>query len=470
MLLGRDSELELLEEYYAQSKSQLVVLYGRRRIGKSFLVEFFSKNKPHLFFEGLEEESTQEQINNFVQQLKTQIEKDFLLSNLTFTNWHDLFYYLTIEIFPRYLGKKKLVLFFDELQWMAAGRSRLISLIKYFWDNHWKDKGLMLILCGSLASFMVDKVINSKALYGRASLHLHLKGLLPNDARRFFRGKRSKQEILKYLMILGTVPKYLELIDCNQSFAANMNTLCFSEHGYLFDEIEKIFYKQFREAQVYLQIVKHCKDKALTMKALAHKLKQKSNGGLKRYITNLCEADILQEYVSFGLKTNTKDKRYKVMDEYILFYFKYIEPNKTVIKQSQSRRLFQELCEKHWDSWLGFAFERFCMKNIGHISRCLGFADEIIEMGPLLIKGQDGFQIDYLLKRSDDVIVLCEIKYSHNPIGTEVIAEIERKLLLLQKYSRYTIERALITVNGINNALAETRYFHHVVDLEDLLG
>ncbi len=470
MIFGREEELQILNKHYQMRNGQLVIVYGRRRIGKSFLIKEFSKSKFNLHFEGLEGEASRMQITNFIKQLQVQRPTDHLLTKINFDNWNDVFYYLTQEIIDKHMSKAgKLVLFFDELQWMAAGRSRLISLIKYFWDNHWKDKGVMLILCGSLASFMVDKVINSKALYGRCTLEMHIRGLPPNDAAKFFRGKRSKHEILKYLMIFGTVPKYLELINVNNSFRQNLNALCFSESGYLFAEIHKVFYKQFREADTYLQIVKSCKDQAVTLKAIANKLKQESNGGLKRYINNLCNADILQEYSSFGIKTNSKDKRYKVTDEFILFYYKYIAPNLTVIKQSRSKRLFEELCENHWQPWLGLAFERFCIKNAGYISERLGFADDVTDLGPLIIKGKEGFQIDYLFKKSDSTIVLCEIKYHDSTIGTEIIPEIERKLQLLKKYSKFTIEKVLITVNGITEPLKQSEYFHQVLDINDLL-
>ena len=166
MFIGRKNELKLLEDAYATNKSCLAVIYGRRRIGKSSLVRQFSLNKPYFFsFEAVENEDTEGQIQHFTSLLKEQV-NDSSLSNIKFKNWRDVFTYLTDKLIKR-RSKKKLVIFLDEFQWMAAGRNKLVSLVKYFWDNRWKYNHVMLILCGSVASFMVKRVLTSKALYGQ---------------------------------------------------------------------------------------------------------------------------------------------------------------------------------------------------------------------------------------------------------------------------------------------------------------
>jgi len=232
--------LESVEEKYLSSKSELVVIYGRRRIGKSTLINKFAENKKTLKFEGIEGEQSQYQIQNVSEQLIAKT-KDPFAGGTLFDRWEIVFSYLTEKIVINKRRKKKLILFFDEIQWMAAGRSKLISIMKYYWDNFWKDNHVMLILCGSIASFMVKKVIRSKALYGRVTLEILLQSLSPSESGLFFANKRSKEEILKYLMILGGVPKYLEEIDLNKSFNQNINRLCFENNSYLVNEISKIF-------------------------------------------------------------------------------------------------------------------------------------------------------------------------------------------------------------------------------------
>jgi len=271
MFIGRTYELQQLKDKYNTGKSELVVIYGRRRIGKSSLVEKFAENKEFFFnFEGIEGENTKGQMASFVKIMGKYIDDSFL-SKINFDSWHTVFDYLTEKLIDKKKRKKKLILFLDEVQWMAVRRSKMIGIIKYFWDNYWKKMNVMLILCGSIASFMIKRIIHSKALYGRITFEILLKGLLPNEAANFFANKRSKEEILTFLMVFGGVPRYLEEINLNRSFNQNINSLCFSKNGLMVDEIKKIFYSQFKEAETYLKIVTVLKGRLLTFKEVSEK-------------------------------------------------------------------------------------------------------------------------------------------------------------------------------------------------------
>jgi uncharacterized protein len=179
---------------------------------------------------------------------------DPVLDSVMFSNWDQVFTYFTDRVVNS-LPEKKLILVLDEIQWLAAGRKTLIAMIKYYWDNFWKGKNIKLILCGSIASFMVENIIRSNALYGRIDLEILLKGLKPSESLSFFSERKSKDEILKYLLVMGSVPKYLEFINQKKSFNKNINDLFFSKTGRMNNEIEKIFYSQFRESSVYRNIV-----------------------------------------------------------------------------------------------------------------------------------------------------------------------------------------------------------------------
>lgn len=192
-IFGRDSELKDLKEKYDSKKAELVVLYGRRRVGKSFLIKNFMEPRPHLCFEGLEKERRKIQIEHFVHQLKKQI-PDKLLQKVHFDNWEDVFDYLT-----DYLQRQndKIIIFFDEFQWMSSGQGHLVALLKYYWDNRWRELPVMLILCGSIASFMVKKVIRSKALYGRTTLQMHIRKLDPLSCQKLM-GLDSDYDTLRF--------------------------------------------------------------------------------------------------------------------------------------------------------------------------------------------------------------------------------------------------------------------------------
>ncbi|MBW1802318.1 MAG: AAA family ATPase [Deltaproteobacteria bacterium] len=468
MFVGRERELKLLEDAYRTGKDELVVLYGRRRIGKSSLVKHFARGKRSFYhFEALEGETTKRQIEHFSQQLKEMVD-DPILDSVRFENWEQVFTYLAEKIFKRKTRTKK-ILFLDELPWMAASRSRLVSLLKYYWDNHWKGKNIMLILCGSVASFMVKKVLHSNALYGRTTLEMLLKGLHPDETADLLR-KRSREEVLNYQLVFGGVPKYLEQINPDLSFNQNMNKMCFSPHGVMLNEVERIFYSQFREPRTYGKIISLLKKGLLSTGEISSKTKIPSGGGLKQYLDNLERADMIRSFVPFDRSPNSKFKKYTLADEFLVFYFKYIEPNRQTIKESSSLKLFETLTQNSFDIWLGYAFERFCLKHAGMLASIMGFADDLLLASPHFEKNDQGFQIDLLYKRADRVITVCEIKYHNKKIGTHIIPEMERKCALVKVPRGYTLEKALISLYGPDKALKDAGYFHHFVTLDDILN
>lgn len=470
MFIGRRYELQQLEDKYNSGKSELAVIYGRRRIGKSSLVEKFAENKGFFFkFEGIEGENTKGQMASFVNMMGKHVHDPFL-GKIHFDSWHTTFDYLTEKLLDNKKRKKKLVLFFDEVQWMAARRSKLISIIKYFWDNYWKKMNVMLILCGSIASFMVKRIIHSKALYGRITLEILLKGFLPDEAVQFFRNKRSKEEILKYLLVLGGVPRYLEEINLNRSFNQNINALCFSKNGLMTDEIDKIFYSQFKEAETYRKIVSVLKGKLLTFKEIAEKTGKPSGGTLKNALELLVDSELVDYYISMDKGWNSKFKKYRLGDEFLVFYFKYIEPNTRLIKAGSQTRLFEKVSRESLDVWLGFAFERFCLKHSGYLAKIMGFKDEMLLASPYFRRGEPGFQVDLVYKRVDRVIAACEIKYHNERISTKIIPEMEKKCAALEIPRGYTLEKALISLYGPDEVLENSRYFNHYVTAEDIIA
>ncbi|MGA1869948.1 MAG: AAA family ATPase [bacterium] len=471
MFVGRKEELKLLNEVYHSAKSELVIIYGRRRIGKSSLVNHFAKNKSSFYtFEALEGETTQVQLRHFTELLKKQM-NDPILESVHFKTWEAAFSYFTERFINQEekRGEKKII-FFDEIQWMAAGRNRLISILKYYWDNQWKNKKIMLILCGSVASFMLKKIIKSKALYGRITLEILLKGLRANEAYAMFDNTRSKEEILKYLLVFGGVPKYLEEINLNRSFNHNMNKLCFSSHGLMLHEVNRIFYSQFKEARTYLRIVLLLQERIYSFNNISQKLSIASGGGLRQYLEQLEQAEIIKSFIPFDKSRKSKIKKYTLFDEYLIFYFKYIEPNLRIIEESSSERVFETLTTNSFDSWLGLAFERFCLKHSGILARLMGFEEDVLLASPYFGRNDDQFQIDLLYKRADNVITVCEIKHKKNKITTRIVPDMEKKCSLLKIPRGYTMEKALISLHGPDTALRDTRYFDYYVTLDDIFS
>jgi hypothetical protein len=464
MFIGRDEELNELDRLYRAKAANLLVMYGRRRVGKSVLIEKFMEGKISLQFEGLENVHTKGQIEKFVADLAKQI-NDPLLKNIKVTNWLPLLDYLT-EYFSKQSSKS--ILFLDEFQWLASNQSKLVSLIKNYWDKFWKKQNVMLILCGSVSSFMVKRVIKSKALYGRINYELCLQPFSPKEVVKLLDHKRDASEIFLYNLILGGIPKYLQEIDLDQSFEQNMNRLFFLKNSLFANEYERIFYSQFKEHKTYENIAKLLKNTPLSLQQLSDKTKIPSGGGLRFYLQNLEYTNFITSYVPYNKNLNSKLMKYKLTDEYLRFYYKYIEPNLRLIRENQRRDLFSQIVKPVWNPWLGFAFENFCMKNAYYLAEIMGFANQVLHWGPLFNRDDTGFQVDLIYLRQDNVITLCEMKFHSKPIGVSVIKEVEYKCKLLTVPRGYTIERALITRFGVDSSLQELNYFHHVVEIKDL--
>ena len=461
-LIGRSNELELLNQKYLSKKSELAIVYGRRRVGKSALIRHFSEKKDRLLFEGLENQDTASQIEHFTSQLRSQIDNP-LLKNVHFEDWHGVFDALT-SIFSE--QKSKTIVFFDELQWMAANQSKLIALIKYYWDAHWKDLNILLILCGSVASFMVKKVLRSKALYGRFSLQLHVKKLLPHEAKLFFKSSKSNDEILRTLMIFGGVPKYLEELDQKQSLTQNLERLFFAENALYLNELDKIFNVHFKEPRKYLSIIRGLDERAASLEEIAKLLKMKSSGGVKAYLENLELAEFIRPAHQYKSKS-AKYSKYRIADEFLYFFSKFVLPHQRIIHAGGGKNLLRNKVSKQLDSWFGFAFENYFINNALYFAEQMGFGDRVESFGPYFKKGE-GIQVDLIYYRSDKTISVCEMKFKSEPVSTEVIPQFEAKLKKLPKDKKLSIHKVLIAPNGASRALIQSEYFDLIVTSREL--
>jgi AAA+ ATPase superfamily predicted ATPase len=468
MFYGRHQELQQLKDSFRQPKGTLVAVYGRRRIGKSTLLKHFARDKQMLFFEGLEKQHTKVQIQHFSRNLKAQLKDQRLLQKAAFSTWSDVFDFLTSHL-TTIKPNKKMIIIFDEFQWMAAGQSKLVALLKFYWDNHWKDLNVMLVLCGSIASFMVKKVIHSKALYGRVSLSLCIDKLLPQDARQML-SRRSEAETLKYLMIMGGVPKYLEAIDQSKSFEQNIENLFFKNNSQFAGEFEKIFYSHFKEPSFYLRIIRALLDGAKSLSELSVILKTPSGGGMSSYLENLSLAGFVRVETPFLSMPNSKIRKYRVSDEYMMFFSKFLQKNQKIIAEGGGLALFRNKILKTWNPWLGLSFESFCTSNALVIADAMGFREKVLSYGPAFARGKDGYQIDLLFERSDHVITLCELKYHNQPVETDVIPQVLKKAQLFKTPKGHSLEYGLISPMGATKSLVASRFFHHIIDEKDLFN
>jgi len=228
-----------------------------------------------------------------------------------------------------------------------------------------------------------------------------------------------------------------------------------------------IFYSQFTEYNIYENIISKLTGCPRTLSEIAKRIGISSGGGLSRYLSNLEKASFITSYTPFNKDLESRIKKYKLTDELLRFYFKYVQPNLKVISVNTKRNLFHQLVETNWNSWLGYAFENFCIKNAIYLAELMEFDDQVIQWGPLFHRDSEGFQIDLIFKRLDKVITICEIKHHSNPIGVSIVKEVDRKCALVRVPRGYTLERALISRYGADNSLKQLDYFNHIITIDD---
>jgi len=468
MFVGRTHELTLIRERLSdRSKAQLIVIYGRRRIGKSTLIrEAVSAERRVLFFEGIEGENTRVQIDQFLDDLARQTGR----VRLGAKTWREVF-----RGIGEIIESGRWVLVFDELPWMGAGRTSIVSQLKLHWDRWVRNPEVALFLCGSVASFMVRHVVHSKALHNRKTLEMCLGPLFPWEAGQFI-PRRSPRERAQLYMCLGGVPKYLEQMDPRRSVEQNLNKLCFTADGFFVEEYETLFKEQFRSLKVYESVVAELARSPASLSELGRRIGVVKGGGFREQLQNLVRAQFVREYipVAIGRSAGTRTRLYKLADPFLGFYFRYIHDNRGLISRNRkSENLFRSIVGPSLQQYNGLAFERLGEASIDRILDRLriGLTD-IVKMGAYFRQTRTrgaGLQIDWLIIRRDEVWTLLEFKYLSKPAGLEVMHDIADKIRRLGAPEDVTVEPVLISAHGATKALDATGFFSHTLCLADLV-
>jgi hypothetical protein len=466
--IGRETELSLLRSWDG-ARSRLTVIYGRRRVGKTRLVEEAFRGKKCFRFEGIENETRRESMQTFLRQLAGQFDSPELLE-LNARRWDVL-----LSILSRKLGPEPCVMVFDEFQWIAGRYGNLGGHLKYAWDNLFvKNNRVHLILCGSISSFMVKKVIRSKALYGRVDCELALQPLLLPEIIKGADIRRSAAELIEMYMLTGGVPHYIQLFDWKHSAWLNIRNLCFTANGFLVKEFERIFASHFGTIAHYGNILKAlARRKNATREQLQKACSIETGGRISEYLENLELAGFIEKFTGIDRPEGVRYSRYRLADFYLLFYFTFIAPNlKKILNAPRGTPLEQYLPDRLKYPWMGRAFEHLCIHHHHFIAGHLGFGAVNYRAGSWASKEDDGSgaQIDLAFVRADKVITICEIKYTQDKTGPEIIADMERKVAAFPNKKKFTVEKVLITSAGATDALASTGYFHRILTTEALFS
>lgn len=484
-LVGRMPERQVLQDMLNSKQAEFLALYGRRRVGKTFLIREFFKSQQVIFFNitGSKGGTVAEQINNFTQQLA-----EAFLSGImpkVGPSWNEAFKTLT-DIILATPKDKKIVLFFDELPWMAGRNSNLLQQLDYYWNQYWSDdKRLKLVICGSSASWIINKVINNRGgLHNRITRRMHLHPFNLHETASFLRHqgvKLNHRQVAQIYMAMGGVPYYLSHIEKHMTAAQAIEKLAFNKTGLLLTEFDNLFASLFDDYESYVAIVRAiaAKREGIGQRTLLEQLGKAyiGKGGLEK-LAALEDAGFIMKFTPHS--HSRRGSYYRVVDEYTLFYLQWIEPMRTTL-QTQALQEGNWLALQNtpgWHNWQGYAFESVCYKHIGQIRKKLNMSPAAIADSwryvPRAGSEEQGAQIDLLFDRPDDAITLCEIKFSQKPFTLDkaTAQNLIRKRDVFSKRTKTQKQLfiSLIAAHGLKNDFYADDLIDGVVTLDDLFA
>lgn len=404
-IIGRRIEQQRLEQIYHSGKNEFLAVYGRRRVGKTYLIKQFFQNKFDFYFTGIYKGTKIEQLKEFTRQL-TEVSQQQLKRPLS---WFDAFALLKSYL-ETISDKNRILVFMDEVPWMDTPKSDFLKAFEYFWNGYASSHdNIMLIVCASATTWMRDKLFGNKGgLYNRMTNVMYLAPFNLAETEEYLRSRSiafNRYQILETYMILGGIPLYLSMLEKKYSLAQNIDTLFFAENAKLKSEYNFLFTSLFNESMMCKNIVELLAKKSvgMTRQEIISALHLTSGGKLSEILKDLIDSDFVRTYNGLGKKE--RENIYQLSDLFSLFYLRYVAP-------------YNGNDQNHWSNmtdspskraWSGYAFEQVCFHHIPQIKSKLGITG--VESNVYSYKNSD-FQIDMLIDRRDQVINLCEMKFA----------------------------------------------------------
>lgn len=411
ILIGRQREIAELEWAVKSDRSEFIILYGRRRVGKTFLVRKFFDDKYTFHYVGAHRQPKNLQLQNFSEALANYSGGEVC----PIESWHDAF--LRLEEYLEGCADSRKIIFFDEMPWMDSQGGEFVDELEYFWANWVQNRDdIVFIACGSATSWMKEKLEdNQGGLHNRMTHKIYLRPFYLSECKAYLAHRGfdwSDYQILQCYMIFGGVPYYLSLLRPNLSLPENVDSLIFRRGGDLANEMNELYNALFKNADRYMAVVKLLATKRQGF--LRSEIEQAtgfSGGGLSKMLDNLERCDFVVSYAQFG--NRNKLTLYRLSDFYTLFYFRFVEGNRSRDEQYW----LHHYTDRSVESWEGFTFEEVCLRHLAQIKRGLGISGIATEASSWRYvpgKGVDGkgAQIDLVIKRSDKIIHLVEMKFS----------------------------------------------------------
>ncbi len=470
-MIGRKKEIEQLKKLYSSSKAELVAVYGRRRVGKTFLINetfennFFFKHSGLSLDDSNDNKKTEIQLKSFSKSLSLY----GMDTDKEIKDWFEAFFYLT-KFIMQSTDKSKKVIFIDELPWLDTKGSNFISAFEGFWNSFaCARKDLLVIVCGSATSWIENNLINNTGgLYGRVTYEIKLNPFNLLETKEFIKSNGvdySLYDITQAYMIFGGIPYYLNYIDNRYSLAQNVDNLFFKKNGLLSLEFDRLFDSVFSFSEKAKAIIRLLSTNSIgfSRAEIAEKLNLSDGGVLSKYLNSLVASNFIIKYVPFGF--SKRDVHYKLIDPFCIFFIKF------VLDKSEKENLWSEdSSSQKISSWRGYAFENVCFNHIDQIKLALGILGVSTTTSAFYNK-EDGYQIDLMIVRKDNIINLCEIKFYNEEfkVTKEYFLKINRRTNLLKEKinKKYTIMNTLISTYGV---FKNEYYFSFAnsITLEDL--
>lgn len=468
-MVGRTEEKKVLDKILAKKKSSFLAITGRRRIGKTYLVDNYYKEKICFRITGIQDATQVEQMNNFVLKLS---EYSGSLVGIAPKNWQEVF-----VMFKNYLvslsKKTKQVIFIDELPWIATARTSFLKLLAHLWNDFLsKENHFVLVVCGSSSSWLTQKILNDKGgLHNRVTDVINLQAFNLQETKLFLKSLSihlSHQEISKLYMCLGGIPYYLEQIRKGESVAVAIERICFSEQGVLKREYDNLYKALFRNAENHEELIEILakKPSGWTRKEIIVNTRIPKGGTLNRTIGELLDSGFISEFTPFGNKK--RGVQYRLNDEFSIFYHQFMKKNKKYTKGIW----LQIAASQKYKIWCGYAFENLCLKHIDNLKSALGISAVYTEISSLNIAGtktEKGYQIDLIIDRKDNTINLMEMKYYEGKFKIDKkYAETlrERRMRFIENTkTKKQVFNTLVTNYGV----LQNEHYNDVIDSEIVL-
>ncbi|MFN0214545.1 MAG: AAA family ATPase [Saprospiraceae bacterium] len=467
-IIGRKEEATLLNALFQSPKSEFVAVYGRRRVGKTFLIRTVFEDHFHFQLTGQARSNLKQQLLNFQDTLQS---FDPGEGNKPPKSWFEAFGKLRRFLESRPPGKK--VVFLDELPWLDTPQSGFVSALEHFW-NSWASarRDILLIVCGSAAAWILKKLINDRGgLHNRLTERIILRPFTLQETEAFLRSKGAtydRYQLIELYMTMGGIPFYLENVRVNRSVAQNVDRMCFSPGGLLTTEYENLYRSLFERHERHTAVVEAIalKGKGLTRKEILAIANLPDSGNTSTILDELTQSGFIRQYYPFGSR---RAVIYQLIDPFTLFYLTFMKGTKAAgagawLSQSDSPK---------WQAWSGYAFEYICRNHIDCIKKHLGIGGVYTEISAWRSKNaQKGAQIDLVIDRKDRIINLCEIKFSTTAyIITKAYAESLRLKIQTFKTESGTKKTVLLTfiaAHGLSSNEYSMQLVHDALDMDAL--